>query len=244
MEPFDLTGSTALVTGAGSGIGRAIATGLARAGASVVVHGRSKARLAAVEAEIPTADRWIFDLSRPELIPDAAAGLPDIDILVNNAGIIARAPALDQPYDMFREVFAVNLDAVYTLSRAVGAGMVARGRGKIINIASLLSFQGGVNVAGYTASKHAVAGLTRALANEWTGLGVQVNAIAPGYFDTDNTHDLRDDPVREPAIRQRIPAGRWGRPEDLVGPAVFLASTASDYVAGHILVVDGGWMSR
>lgn len=244
MEPFDLTGSTALVTGAAGGIGRAIATGLARAGASVVVHGRSKARLAAIEAEIPTAGRWIFDLSRPELIPDAAADLPDIDILVNNAGIIARAPALDQPYDMFRGVFAVNLDAVYTLSRAVGAGMVARGRGKIINIASLLSFQGGVNVAGYTASKHAVAGLTRALANEWTGLGVQVNAIAPGYFDTDNTRDLRDDPMREPAIRQRIPAGRWGRPEDLVGPAVFLASTASDYVAGHILVVDGGWMSR
>jgi 2-deoxy-D-gluconate 3-dehydrogenase len=244
MDSFDLTGSTALVTGATSGIGKAIAAGLARAGAAVVVHGRSVARLAEVETEVPAAGRWVFDLSRPELIPAAAADLPEIDILVNNAGIICRQPALDQPYEMFREVTTVNLDAVYTLSRAVGAGMVARGRGKIINIASLLSFQGGVNVAGYAASKHAVAGLTRALANEWAGLGVQVNAIAPGYVDTDNTRDLLADPVREPAIRQRIPAGRWGRPEDLVGPAVFLASAASDYVAGHILVVDGGWMSR
>ena len=241
---FDLAGSTALVTGAGSGIGRAIAVGLARAGASVIVHGRSKARLAAVEAEVATAGRWVFDLSRPAGIPAAAAELPAIDILVNNAGVIARGPVLDQPYEMFREVCATNLDSVYTLSRAVGAGMVARGRGKIINIASLLSFQGGLNVAGYTASKHAVAGLTKALANEWTAAGVQVNAIAPGYIETGNTRDLRDDPVREPAIRQRIPAGRWGRPDDLVGPAVFLASPASDYVAGHILVVDGGWLSR
>jgi 2-deoxy-D-gluconate 3-dehydrogenase len=241
---FDLTGSTALVTGAGGGIGRAIATGLARAGASVIVHGRSEQRLAAVEAEVPTAGRWVLDLARPELIAEAAADLPPLDILVNNAGIIARAPALDQSLAAFRAVCEVNLDAVYALSRAVGAGMTARGRGKIINLASLLSFQGGLNVAGYTASKHAVAGLTRALANEWAPLGVQVNAIAPGYIDTDNTHDLRGDPVREPAIRERIPAGRWGRPEDLVGPAIFLASRASDYVAGHILVVDGGWLSR
>ena len=151
---------------------------------------------------------------------------------------------MTQSFATWREVLAVNLDAVFLLTQTVGAGMVERGRGKIIMIASLLSFQGGINVAGYTASKHAVAGLTRSLANEWAPFGVQVNAIAPGYIETDNTEALRADPSREPAILQRIPAGRWGRPADLVGGAVFLASAASDYVAGHVLVVDGGWMTR
>ena len=247
---FDLTGSTALVTGAGRGIGRAIAIGLAAAGASVVLHGRDLCTLDAAETEVRQAGtgqpvlRWAVDLAHPERIPGAVAHLPAIDILVNNAGIIRRAPVAAHTFDAWREVLTVNLDSVFQLSRAVGVGMVERGRGKIISIASLLSFQGGVNVPGYAASKHAVTGLTRALANEWSASGVQVNAIAPGYIATDNTRALREDPTREAEIRQRIPAERWGRPEDLVGAAVFLASPASDYVCGQVLVVDGGWMSR
>jgi 2-deoxy-D-gluconate 3-dehydrogenase len=246
---FDLTGTTALVTGAAKGIGRAIAVGLACAGADLVLHARRADDLAGVEAEIAkigrSSTRWVLDLAAPpEEITEAAGALAPIDILVNNAGMIHRAPALTHPFESWREVLAVNLDAVFLITRTVGAGMVGRGSGKVITVASLLSFQGGLNVAGYTASKHAVAGLTRALANEWSPYGVQVNAIAPGYISTDNTEALRDDPDREPSIRQRIPAGRWGRPDDLVGAAVFLASTAADYVAGHVLVVDGGWMAR
>jgi 2-deoxy-D-gluconate 3-dehydrogenase len=245
---FDLTGSTALVTGAGRGIGSALAVGLARAGADVVLHTRTGYGLDAVERQIAevgrSAVRWVVDLADPERIPAAAAGLPAIDILVNNAGTIRRAPMAAHSFETWREVLTVNLDAVFQLARTIGAPMVERGHGKIINIASLLSFQGGINVPGYTASKHAVAGLTRAMANEWTASGVQVNAIAPGYIATDNTRPLREDPGREPEIRRRIPAARWGRPEDLVGAAVFLASAASDYVSGHVLVVDGGWMAR
>ncbi|WP_371780003.1 SDR family oxidoreductase [Streptosporangium subroseum] len=244
---FSLEGRTALVTGARTGIGRALAVGLATAGADLVLHGRND-DLDEVEAEVRKtgrqASRWILDLSDPGRIPEAAERLGRIDVLVNNAGIIRRAPAAEHPYAAFREVLDVNLDAVFLLSQAIGAGMLARGSGKIITIASMLSFQGGVNVAGYTAAKHAVAGLTRALACEWAASGVQVNAIAPGYIKTGNTERLWDDPVREPEIRARIPAGRWGDPEDLVGAAVFLASSASDYVNGHLLAVDGGWLAR
>jgi 2-dehydro-3-deoxy-D-gluconate 5-dehydrogenase len=167
-----------------------------------------------------------------------------VDILVNNAGTIHRSPAVDHPWDEWQRVISTNLDSVFLLSQLVGRGMLMRGSGKIINIASLLSFSGGVTVPGYAASKHAVAGLTKALANEWASRGVQVNAIAPGYFATDNTQALRDDPGRAESILARIPAGRWGDPAELGGAAVFLASAASDYVNGHVLTVDGGWMAR
>ncbi|GAT66888.1 2-dehydro-3-deoxy-D-gluconate 5-dehydrogenase KduD [Planomonospora sp. ID91781] len=244
---FSLAGRTALVTGARTGIGRAVALALAAAGADLVLHGRDD-DLDEVEAEVRKtgrqASRWILDLSDPARIPEAAARLGPVDVLVNNAGIIRRAPAAEHPYADFREVLGVNLDAVFLLSQAVGAGMLARGSGKIIMIASMLSFQGGVNVPGYTAAKHGVAGLTRALACEWASKGVQVNAIAPGYIATANTERLRADPVREAEISGRIPAGRWGEPEDLAGAAVFLASRASDYVNGHVLAVDGGWLAR
>jgi 2-deoxy-D-gluconate 3-dehydrogenase len=246
---FDLGGRVALVTGAGKGIGRALAVGLARAGADLVLHARRDADLDDVAAEVRRAggraERWVQDLADPpEALAASASALGDVDILVNNAGVIHRGPAEHQTYETWRSVIAINLDAVFVLTRTLGAGMLARGRGKVITVASLLSFQGGLNVAAYTASKHAVAGLTRALANEWSARGVQVNAIAPGYIETANTGPLRADTQRERAIRDRIPAGRWGRPEDLVGAAVFLASPAADYVAGHILVVDGGWMAR
>ncbi|MCW2861021.1 MAG: 3-ketoacyl-ACP reductase [Actinoallomurus sp.] len=244
---FDLSGRTALVTGARTGIGRGIAAALAEAGADLVLHGHHD-DLDDVEAEVRATGRrsrrWVLDLSDPSRVADAAASLPPIDILVNNAGIIRRGLALSQTPGDWNDVLAVNLDSVYFLTRAVGAGMVARGSGKVIMIASMLSFQGGLNVAGYTASKHAVTGLTRALANEWAPHGIQVNAIAPGYIATSNTDALRSDDEREAEIRARIPAGRWGRPEDLAGAAVFLASPASDYVNGHILAVDGGWLAR
>ncbi|GGK72556.1 2-dehydro-3-deoxy-D-gluconate 5-dehydrogenase [Planomonospora parontospora subsp. parontospora] len=244
---FSLAGRTALVTGARTGIGRAVALALAAAGADLVLHGRDD-DLDEVEAEVRKtgrqASRWILDLSDPARIPEAAAQLGPVDVLVNNAGIIRRAPAAEHSYADFRGVLGVNLDAVFLLSQAVGAGMLARGSGKIIMIASMLSFQGGVNVPGYTAAKHGVAGLTRALACEWAPKGVQVNAIAPGYIATANTERLRADPVREAEISGRIPAGRWGEPEDLAGAAVFLASRASDYVNGHVLAVDGGWLAR
>ena len=246
VTAFSLDGRTALVTGGGSGIGRGIAHGLARAGASVIVVGRSlaveqtrdeieEAGGSAVAVRADVADRAaLADVARER----------EIDVLVNCAGVIRRGPFLDVSDDDWHQVIAVNLDAPRRLSRLVGEGMLDRGRGKIINIASLLSFQGGREVAGYTVSKHALVGLTRALANEWAGRGVQVNAIAPGYIATDNTAALRADPDRDAEILSRIPSGRWGTPEDLVGAAVFLASPASDYVTGHTLVVDGGWMSR
>jgi 2-dehydro-3-deoxy-D-gluconate 5-dehydrogenase len=246
VTAFSLDGRTALVTGGGSGIGRGIAHGLARAGASVIVVGRS----AAVEQtrnEIEDAGGSAVavraDLEDRAALADVARER-QIDVLVNCAGVIRRGPFLDVSDDDWHQVIAVNLDAPCRLSRLIGEGMLDRGRGKIINIASLLSFQGGREVAGYTVSKHALVGLTRALANEWAGRGVQVNAIAPGYIATDNTAALRADPDRDAEILSRIPSGRWGTPEDLVGAAVFLASPASDYVTGHTLVVDGGWMSR
>jgi 2-deoxy-D-gluconate 3-dehydrogenase len=224
--------------------------GLAGAGADLVLHGHRDDLDETVEAVLDlgvSARTWILDLSNPESIPDAAASLlaeTSIDILVNNAGVISRAPAAESTYPEWRRVLDVNLDAVFLLSQAVGRTMVERGSGKVITIASLLSYQGGVNVAGYTASKHAVVGLTRALANEWAPHRVQVNAIAPGYIRTNNTIALQEDPDREQAIRARIPAGRWGDPDDLIGAAVFLAAPASDYVTGQVLAVDGGWLSR
>jgi len=243
VDLFSLRGRTALVTGARSGIGRAIALGLADAGAELVLLGRT-----ADFGEVPDAvvGTVVVDLADPAAIESALAPVlaeRRIDVLVNNAGTIHREPAVDVSLTDWRRIMAVNLDSVFELSRVVG-GRMLDGGGKIVNIASLLSFQGGVTVPAYSASKHAVAGLTKALANEWAPHNVQVNAIAPGYIATDNTADLRADPGREPAIRGRIPAGRWGTPEDVVGAAVFLSSRASDYVNGHVLVVDGGWLGR
>ncbi|MEU5726659.1 SDR family oxidoreductase [Micromonospora sp. NPDC047738] len=246
---FDLSGRTALVTGARTGIGRAIAVGLAEAGADVILHGH-RGDLEDVEAAVRAAGRrtrrWVRDLSDLDGLAEEAHALADaapIDILVNNAGIIRRGPAVEAQEADWRAVLTVNLDAAFIVTRAVGARMLARRSGKIITIASMLSFQGGLNVAGYTASKHAVVGMTKALANEWAPYGVQVNALAPGYIATDNTAALRADADREPQIRARIPASRWGTPEDLVGAAVFLAAPASDYVCGHVLAVDGGWLT-
>ncbi|MBP2475238.1 2-deoxy-D-gluconate 3-dehydrogenase [Crossiella equi] len=250
QQLFSLRGRTALVTGARTGIGRAIANGLASAGADLVLLGRS-GDLAEVEAEIREhgvkARSLVVDLAEPEAVQQEVGALlanQEVDVLVNNAGTIHRQPAAEVPLADWRRVLSVNLDSVFALCQLAGRQMVERGSGKIINIASLLSFQGGILVPAYTASKHAVAGLTTALANEWAEHGVQVNAIAPGYISTNNTAAIRADHVREPAIRGRIPAGRWGDPEDLVGAAVFLASPASNYVNGHVLVVDGGWMGR
>ncbi|MFD9735841.1 SDR family oxidoreductase [Umezawaea sp. NPDC059074] len=243
MDLFSLRGRTALVTGARGGIGRAVALGLAEAGANLVLLGRTADFGDVPDAVVATV---VVDLADPSAIEPALAPVlaeHRIDVLVNNAGTIHREPAADVSLADWRRILAVNLDSVFELSRLVG-GRMLDGGGKIVNIASLLSFQGGVTVPAYAASKHAVAGLTKALANEWAPHNVQVNAIAPGYIATDNTADLRADPDREPAIRGRIPAGRWGSPSDLVGAAVFLSSRASDYVNGHVLVVDGGWMGR
>lgn len=249
---FSLNGRTALVTGAGRGLGRGIAEALAAAGANVVcadrAPGNSAETATAIRAIGCTAWELSADLSDRAAVQsmarDAEQATGGIDILVNCGGTIARHPAAEYPDEAWDLVMRTNLDGTFFLSRAIGAAMLVRGRGKIINIASLLSFQGGITVPAYTASKHAVAGVTKALANEWAGRGVQVNAIAPGYFATDNTTRLREDPARFEAISARIPAGRWGTPADLGGAAVFLASSASDYVNGHVLVVDGGWMAR
>lgn len=230
-----------------------MARALADAGANVVLHAsREHAREQAeniaaqhnVRAVTVTGDLSV-SATASRLVEDAAAavGAP-IDILVNNAGIIRRTPAAEYSDVDWDDVIAVNLSSAFRLCRAAGAQMLPRGHGKIINIASLLSFQGGIRVPAYAAAKGGIAQLTKALANEWAGSGVNVNAIAPGYMRTDNTRALADDPVRYRAITSRIPAGRWGEPDDLAGAAVFLASPAADYVHGHVLVVDGGWMGR
>jgi 2-dehydro-3-deoxy-D-gluconate 5-dehydrogenase len=248
--PFSLNGRTALVTGARGGIGQGIAIALAEAGADLILHGHHDdldETEAAVRKAGRQARRFVLDLSEPSRVQaacDDQLGEARIDILVNNAGIIRRSPAVVSNAADWHDVLAVNLDSVFLLTQWAGARMVERGSGKVINVASVLSFQGGINVASYTASKHAVAGLTRALANEWASSGVQVNAIAPGYIVTSNTEALRADPQRLKAISERIPAGRWGTPADLAGAAVFLASPASDYVTGHVLAVDGGWLAR
>lgn len=249
---FSLAGKRALVTGASRGLGQALAESLGAAGAAVVCAatraGGSASTVDAIRAM--GRDSWevIGDLSRREgalAVADAAEDAAGaVDILVNNAGTIRRAPAADHPWDDWDLVLRTNLDAPFVLAQRLGRRMIERGGGKIINMASLLSFSGGMTVPGYTASKHGIAGLTKALANEWAKHNVQVNAIAPGYMSTDITRALRDDPDRLAEITARIPAGRWGVPADLAGAVVFLASRASDYVTGHVLVVDGGWMAR
>ena len=252
LESFSLKGRNALVTGSSTGLGAAMAIALAQAGASVVIHGRNESRIEEVCAAIQQAGgkavRAVADVSDATacegLIELAIRELGSLDILINNAGIIRRTPAADYSLKDWTDVLETNLNAVFRLCQMAGRHMLARGSGKIVNIASLLSFQGGVLVPAYAAAKGAVAQLTKALANEWAPRGVNVNAIAPGYMETDVTTALRADPVRSRQILERIPAGRWGTPQDLAGAAVFLASAASDYLHGHVLVVDGGWMAR
>jgi 2-deoxy-D-gluconate 3-dehydrogenase len=249
---FNLSGKTAIVTGASRGIGQAIALGLAQAGASIIAVA-SRAENAAetvtqIEAIGGKAAALGCDQSSPDAIKQAAERAYDltgsVDILVNNAGTIRRSPARDYSDEDWSAVLDTNLTGVFQFCRAVGGKMIDQGHGKIINIASLLSFQGGITVPAYAASKGGVSQLTKALANEWASLGVQVNAIAPGYIATDNTSALRANPERNTAILARIPAGRWGEASDIAGAAVFFASPASNYVNGHILTVDGGWMAR
>ena len=252
LNTFDLSGKTAVVTGAKRGIGRGMAEALAQAGADIVGVSATLAPGSDVEQAVTALGRkftaYQCDFSDRASVTAFAAQLARDgiapDILVNNAGTIKRKPATEHPDDWWDEVIAVNLSAQFVLSREIGRGMVERGRGKIIFTASLLTFQGGITVPGYAASKGGIGQLTKALANEWAGKGVNVNAIAPGYIATDNTQALQDDPDRSKSILERIPAGRWGTPQDFAGPAVFLASSASDYVNGEILVVDGGWMGR
>lgn len=249
---FDLTGQTAVVTGARRGIGLAMAVALADAGADIIgVSANLEPEGSVVEKRVNELGRRFTgiraDFADRAAVRKLAGELTDsgpIDILVNNGGTIARTPAAEHPDDMWDQVIEVNLSSQFVLSREIGRAMIERGSGKIIFTASLLSFQGDINVPGYTASKSGIAGLTKALANEWAPLGVNVNAIAPGYIATDNTQALQDDAVREKSILDRIPAARWGQAEDLAGSAVFLASRASDYVNGVVLPVDGGWLGR
>lgn len=253
-ERFSLAGRVALVTGGATGIGQAIAIAMAEAGADVAITVRRSDSSETDERVRDTGRRFgSFAVDLATLDTEGAAGLLSrveaelgpVDILVNNAGTIRRAPAAEHPEKEWREVLSTNLDAVWHLSQAAGRRMLERrSGGSIVNVASLLSFQGGINVPGYVASKHAVAGLTKALANEWAAKGVNVNALAPGYIATNNTSALRSDPERSRQILERIPAGRWGEPQDLASAAVFLASPAAVYVHGHVLVVDGGWMAR
>jgi len=253
LDWFRLEGKTALVTGCRRGIGKAMAIALAEAGADIV--GVSKTLEPAgsdIEKEVTALGRkftgYACDFADRQAVirflERIEADIPRIDILVNNAGTILRKPAAEHPDEYWNEVMETNLNAQWLVSRAVGKRMVERGTGKIIFTASLLTFQGGITVPGYAASKGAIGQLTKALANEWASRGVHVNAIAPGYIATDNTTALRNDPVRASAILARIPAGRWGEPDDFKGAVVFLASRASDYVNGSILVVDGGWLAR
>ena len=252
LDKFRLDGRIALVTGASAGIGAAVATALAEAGADVACHGNSREPAATCE-RIRSAGRRSFalrgDLAGGEtprgLVAATLAEFGRLDILVNNAGTIRRAPAAEYAEEDWAAVIEVNLSAVFRLSQLAGRHMIERGGGgKIVNVASLLSFQGGVTVPAYAAAKGGVAQLTKALANEWASRRINVNALAPGYIRTDNTAALQSDETRSRQILERIPAGRWGEPEDLAGAVVFLSSGASDYMHGHVLVVDGGWLGR
>jgi 2-dehydro-3-deoxy-D-gluconate 5-dehydrogenase len=252
LEAFQLAGKNALVTGSSRGLGAAIAIALAESGANVGCHGRSPEGKATSE-QIRQLGRKSFYLAGdmsdralyPALIGKTIEEFGSIDILVNNAGTIRRAPAAEYSESDWDELIAVNLTSVFRLSQLAGQDMLKRGtKGKIVNIASLLSFQGGILVPAYAAAKGGVAQLTKALANEWASKGININAIAPGYMATDNTTALRNDPTRSRQILERIPAGRWGNASDVAGAAVFLCSPASDYIHGHVLVIDGGWMGR
>jgi 2-dehydro-3-deoxy-D-gluconate 5-dehydrogenase len=251
VTAFDLSGRCAIITGANTGIGQAIAVGLASAGADIVAVGRSS--MAETEAAVHATGRACFSVHADLSSTSAAAEIVDKsialgarpDILVNNAGIIRRADALDFTEADWDDVLDTNLKSVFFLCQSFARSAIAAShRAKIINIASLLSFQGGIRVPSYTAAKSGLAGLTRLMANEWAAKGINVNAIAPGYVETNNTEALRADPERSAELLKRIPAGRWAKPDDMVGAAIFLAAPASDYVHGTILPVDGGWMAR
>ena len=253
MNLFSLKGKIALVTGCNKGIGKGIALGLAEAGADIIgVSATIALEGSAVENEVKALGRsfkaYQADFSDREalkaFIEKVKSDFPRIDILINNAGTIMRKPAAEHPDEYWDRVLAINLDAPFILAREIGRRMIEQGSGKIIFTASLLTFQGGITVPGYAASKGAIGSLVKALANEWASKGVNVNAIAPGYIATDNTEALRNDPDRSQSILSRIPAGRWGETEDFKGAAIFLSSAASDYVHGTILTVDGGWMGR
>jgi 2-deoxy-D-gluconate 3-dehydrogenase len=251
LDLFRLDGKVALVTGGDKGLGQAMAIALAQAGADVAVVSRTGSGDATLAAIRDAGRRGIAlkaDQGDPTaaepLVAQVVGELGRLDILVNNAGTIRRADAAATDLADFTAVLDVNVVGLWAISQAAGRVMLAQGGGKIINIASVLTFQGGIRVPAYTASKHAVAGLTKALANEWAARGINVNAIAPGYMATDNTQALRDDPQRSQQLMERIPARRWGQPTDLAGAVVFLASPASDYIHGHILSIDGGWLAR
>jgi 2-deoxy-D-gluconate 3-dehydrogenase len=251
-ELFSLEGKVALVTGASRGLGKAMAIALAKAGADLVITATNQSNLAETSAAIEKLGKKVVsigcDQSQPEQIDQVFSTLQQtygrIDILINNAGTIRRAPAHLTSNEDWNSVINTNLNGVFHFCRSAGAMMLEAGSGKIINIASLLTFSGGITVPAYAASKGAVGQLTKALANEWAASNIQVNAIAPGYFATDNTQQLQDDPDRNASITARIPTGKWGKPSDLTGAAVFLSSPAANYVNGHILLVDGGWMAR
>ena len=251
LDTFKLDGKVALVTGASAGIGAAIAVAFAEAGADVACHGNSRPPGATCKTITNTGSRALAirgDLQSQDvpriLVESTIREFGQLDILINNAGTIRRAASTEYSAEDWNSVIAVNLSSVFALSQLAGRHMLERGRGKIVNIASLLSFQGGITVPAYAAAKGGVAQLTKALANEWAGKGINVNAIAPGYIRTDNTRALQQDATRNQQILERIPARRWGEPSDITGAAVFLSSQASDYIHGHILVVDGGWMGR
>tara|TARA_R110002074_G_scaffold92290_4_gene201464 strand:- start:24 stop:794 length:771 start_codon:yes stop_codon:yes gene_type:complete len=253
LNKFSLEGKTALVTGCKRGIGKAMAIGLAEAGADIIgVSATLEKSGSEVEKAVKATGRnfkgYSCDMGDRKalyaFIKEVKSDFPKIDILINNAGTILRAPAVEHSDEYWDKVIEVNQNAQFILTREIGKEMVARGSGKIVFTASLLTFQGGITVPGYAASKGAIGQLTMAFANEWAGKGVNVNAIAPGYISTDNTEALRNDPDRSASILARIPAGRWGNPEDFAGPVVFLCSEAASYMSGSILLVDGGWMGR
>lgn len=249
-NPFSLEGRVALVTGANTGLGQGIALALAEAGADIAAAGiapptETEAKVRALGRRFVAIDANLISIEPVErIVRETVAGLGGLDILVNNAGLIRRADAVDFSEQDWDDVMNVNIKSAFFMSQAAGKHFIVHGRGKIINIASMLSFQGGIRVPSYTASKSGIAGITRLLANEWAGKGININAIAPGYMATDNTAQLRADEDRNKAILERIPAARWGEPADLGGTAVFLASAASDYVNGAVIPVDGGWLAR